>query len=97
MAVYLVAQGRVEDRALLDQYVKHAVRSIGNAGGKIIGFDESAEVIEGCVEHPRTVIVEFENRAAFDAWYHSAEYQAVVQMRLDSAPGTLVLVDGITR
>jgi uncharacterized protein (DUF1330 family) len=97
MAVYVVAQGRVDDRALLDQYVKHAVRSIGSAGGKIIGFDESAEVIEGSVEHPRTVIVEFESRAAFDAWYHSPEYQDVIQMRFDSAPGTLVLVDGIAR
>lgn len=97
MAVYAVAQGLVKNRGLLDEYVEQAVRSIGAAGGKIIGFDETPDVIEGTVTNPRTVIIKFDSKAAFEEWYRSPGYQAIIQKRFDSAPGTLVVVDGIRR
>ena len=95
MSVYVVAQGRVENREMLEQYVGKVIPSIQSGGGKILGFTEAPEVVEGEVEHPRTVILEFESKEAFRAWYDSPEYQAILPLRLDSTPGTMIVVDGL--
>ena len=95
MPVYAVAQGRIEDREKLNQYVAQVIPTIQAAGGRILGFDESPEVVEGEISHPRTVILEFESRDAFRAWYDSADYQAILPLRLESTPGSLILVNGL--
>ncbi len=95
MPVYVVAQGRIEDREMLNEYVAKVVPSIQSGGGRILGFDESPEIVEGEVEHPRTVILEFPSREAFRAWYDSPGYQAILPLRLESTPGTLSVVDGL--
>ncbi len=95
MSVYVIAQGRIEDRAMLDEYVGKALPTIQAGGGKVLGFDEAPDVIEGAVDHPRTVILEFESRDAFRAWYDSPEYQAILPLRLDSTPGSLIVVNGL--
>jgi len=96
VSVYVVAQGRIENREMLDQYVAKVIPTIKSAGGRILGFAESADVVEGTVEHPRTVIIEFPSREAFRAWYDSADYQAIIQLRLESTPGTLIVVNGLS-
>jgi uncharacterized protein (DUF1330 family) len=95
MSVYVIAQGRIEDREMLDQYVSKVIPTITAAGGRILGFDETPEVVEGEVEHPRTVILEFESNEAFRAWYDSPGYQEILPLRLDSTPGTLIVVNGL--
>lgn len=95
MPVFVIAQGRIEDRELLGKYVAKAVPTIAQHGGRILAFDETPGIIEGEVDTPRTVILEFASREAFRAWYDSPEYQAVLSMRLESAPGTMIVVDGL--
>ena len=69
--------------------------TIQASGGRVLGFDESPEVVEGEVEHPRTVILEFASREAFRAWYDSDAYQAILPLRIKSAPGSLIVVSGL--
>lgn len=95
MPVYVVAQGRIENRGMLDEYVAKVIPTIRSGGGRIVAFEESPEVVEGEVEHPRTVILEFPSREAFRAWYDSDAYQAILPLRLDSTPGTLIVVNGL--
>ncbi len=95
MPVYIVAQGRIENRELLNQYVSKVIPSIQAGGGRILAFDESPEIVEGEVEYPRTVILEFPSREVFRAWYDSADYQAILPLRLESTPGTLIVVNGL--
>ncbi|MEE9608143.1 MAG: DUF1330 domain-containing protein [Myxococcota bacterium] len=95
MPVYVVAQGRIKDRDKLNQYVQKAVPTIGSHGGRVVAFDETPEVVEGTIDLARTVILEFPSREAFRAWYDSPEYQAILQLRLDSAPGTLIVAEGL--
>lgn len=94
MPVYVVAQGRIENREMLNEYVSKVVPTIQAGGGRILGFDESPEIVEGEVDHPRTVILEFPSRDAFRAWYDSDGYQAILPLRLESTPGTLIVVNG---
>ncbi len=95
MPVYVVAQGRIEDRPKLDEYVGKALPTIQAAGARVLAFDESPEVVEGEISTPRTVILEFESKEAFRAWYDSPDYQAALPLRLESAPGTLIVVEGL--
>ena len=80
---------------MLNEYVAKAIPTIQSDGGRVLAFDESPEVVEGEVEHPRTVILEFPSREAFRAWYNSDAYQAILPLRLESTPGTLIVVDGV--
>lgn len=94
MPVYVIAQGRIENREMLNEYVAKVIPTIQSGGGRILGFDEAPEAVEGEVEYPRTVILEFPSREAFRAWYDSAGYQAILPLRLESTPGTLIVVNG---
>ena len=95
MSVYVVAQGRIENRDTLNQYVEKAIPTIMAHGGRIVAFDETPEVVEGAVDFPRTVIIEFPNRTAFRDWYDSDEYQAILPIRFKAMPGTLIVVKGL--
>jgi uncharacterized protein (DUF1330 family) len=94
MSVYVIVQGKVENRGLLDQYVAKAGPSIKLHRGRTIAYDEAPLVVEGKIEHPRTVIVEFPSMAAFRAWYDSPEYQEVLPLRLKATQGTLIVAKG---
>ena len=96
MPVYVVAQGRIDNKEMLDEYVGKVLPTIQSGGGRILGFDEAPDVVEGTIEHPRTVILEFESREAFRAWYDSEEYQAILPLRLESTPGSLIVVNGLS-
>jgi uncharacterized protein (DUF1330 family) len=95
MPVYVIAQGRIEDREKLDRYVEKVIPTIQASGARILGFDESPEVVEGEIEYPRTVVIEFPSRDAFHAWYESDDYQAILPLRLESTPGTLIVVSAL--
>ena len=94
MSVYVIVQGKVENRGLLDQYMAKAGRAIKSHQGRTIAFDEQPEEVEGKMECPRTVIVEFPSMAAFRAWYDSPEYQEILPLRLKATRGTLVVAKG---
>ena len=94
MPVYVIAHGRTVDRPMHDDYVAKALPTLPPYGGKILAFTETPDVIEGSVADPRFVLLEFPSREAFRSWYDSPEYQAILPLRLESAPGTLVVIDG---
>jgi len=94
MHVYVIAQGKIENPELLHQYVAKVVPTIESHQGRVVAFDEKPEVIEGPIEHPRTVIIEFPSITAFHAWYDSPEYQQILPLRLSSTRGTLIVAKG---
>ncbi len=96
MSVYVIVQGKIENHELLDQYVAKVMPTIASHQGRVVAFDEQPEVIEGPIEHPRTVILEFPSMTAFRAWYDSPEYQEILPLRLKSTRGTLVVAKGFT-
>jgi uncharacterized protein (DUF1330 family) len=96
MSVYVIAQGKIENRAMLDQYVAKVMPTIASHQGRILAFDEQPEVVEGPIDHPRTVIIEFPSMTAFRGWYDSPEYQEILPLRLKSTPGTLIVAKGFT-
>ena len=95
MPVYVVAQGRVENRDMLNEYTSKVVPTIQSGGGRILGFDESPEVVEGEVDYPRTVILEFPSHEAFSAWYNSDGYQAAKAKLDGGVERDICIVEGL--
>jgi len=96
MFVYVIVQGKIENRGLLDQYVAKVMPTIESHHGRVVAFDEQPEVIEGPIEHPRAVILEFPSMTAFHAWYDWPEYPEILPLRLKSVRGTLIVAQGFT-
>jgi uncharacterized protein (DUF1330 family) len=94
MHVYVIGQSKIENPGLLDQYVAKVVPTIESHQGRVLAFDEKPEVVEGSIEHPRIVILEFPSMAAFQGWYNSPEYQEILPLRLSSTRGTLIIAKG---
>jgi uncharacterized protein (DUF1330 family) len=88
MAAYLIFTHKVEDADTLNNvYLPKAVESLGPYAPEILVVDENIEVIEGDTGDTRTVMLKFKDRDEAKRWYNSPEYQAIVNLRLDSVSG----------
>ena len=87
MSVYFIAQYVVKDPGLYREYQAGAAPTIQAAGGELVAFDVAARTIEGKPPGPQTVILEFKDDEALNQWYNSAEYQAVINGRLEATEG----------
>ena len=94
MAAYLVVNCSITDRALLDEYVAAAGGTLGVVPIKVLAMDNESETVEGEPAGSRTVILEFEDKEGFRAWYDSPAYQAIIGKRHAATDGFGVLVQG---
>jgi len=94
MKAYVVVQERVHDEKTFDAYRKDVVATIVAHGGKFVVRGGNLTVVEGAWPMPRFVVIEFPSRQAAEGWYKSPEYQKILPLRLKSAEGNLVIVDG---
>jgi uncharacterized protein (DUF1330 family) len=95
MPVYAIAQGRIENREKFDEYVALASPTLVEHKARLLALDETPAIIEGSIDYPRTVVLEFESEQAFYDWYDSPEYTAARALREESAQGTFILISGI--
>lgn len=93
--VYGLAQITIHEPDVYKAYEENFMAILGEHGGRLIGFAQPPEVIEGLFEATRAVLLEFDTREAFDTWYGSDAYQAIVKHRLASSEGSVILIDGI--
>ena len=95
MTVYGIAQSTIVDPEGMQEYLDRVGATVPE-GVSLIASDDNPEVVEGEGPALRTVIVEFPDRDVFDAWYQSEEYQELAEIRMAAAPGTFILVEGVT-
>lgn len=94
MAVYFIFQGVIKDAEKLNnEYLPKAMETMASYELEVLVAEDNPEVIEGQVDLPRTVVLKFKSRDEAKAWYNSPDYQAIVGVRLEAAPGTAILVD----
>ena len=93
MPVYLVAQGRIENQEILDEYLAKVGATV-TPKMKVLAIDETPEIVEGPCDHPRTVLIEFPSKEDFRAWYDTPEYQEIIPLRKNAVSGWLLVADG---
>jgi len=94
MKAYVVVQETVKDEAMFAEYRNQVVATLAPFGGTFVVRGGALTVVEGEWPHPRLVVIAFPSRAAAEGWYQSAAYQKILPLRLESAIGNFVIVDG---
>jgi uncharacterized protein (DUF1330 family) len=94
MSVYLIVNASVTNADSLTAYLSAVGDTLENRDIDVLVSTRAAETIEGQPAGPRVVVMRFPDRDAFRSWYDSAEYQAIVGLRLDGTEGFAVLADG---
>ena len=95
MSVYFIGQVALEDPEAYARYMEAATPSVIAHGVEVIAADDHVEPIEGNWHGTRTVIMRFEDEAAFRAWYESPEYREARKLRLAAADLRAALVHGL--
>jgi uncharacterized protein (DUF1330 family) len=95
--VYVVAQLTVHDRERYSRYAAGFMAVLQQFGGRLLANDEAPEVIEGNWDRQKVVLLQFSDRAAFEAWASSEAYQAIAGDRIAASEGPVLLVQGIGR
>lgn len=81
--VYIIATITVNDwESFNADYAPAAVGGIFAAGGELLVATPEATVVEGSYDHNWTVVVRFPSQEAATGFYESADYQAVLPVRL---------------
>ena len=94
MPTYAIVNASITDPHLFEAY-GDAVRATFEGHDITVRVSSNdAETVEGEPAGSRVVVLEFPDRAAFRAWYDSPAYQEVIDLRLQSTHGFMVLVEG---
>jgi uncharacterized protein (DUF1330 family) len=94
MPAYVVSRLTVHDRAAFESYLAEAPRTVARFGGKYLFRGEDVTALEGSWDDERLVILEFETAEAAWAWYRSAEYQRLRELRQGAANAVILLAGG---
>lgn len=86
MSYYFVANYDIADQEMYKQYSQMLGSTLMQYGVKILVADRAPNNIEGESRHS-LVIAEFKSEEAALSWYRSPEYQAIVNLRIDSTEG----------
>ena len=95
MPAYLFADVAVTDPTGYEQYRQQVTATIEAFGGRYLVRGGATEVLEGDWTPKRLVILEFADMARLKAWYQSAEYRPLIELRQRTTISTLVAVEGI--
>lgn len=92
MTAYIISRVSIFDREAMRGYMAEAPASVFAYGGKYLVRTGDITVLEGDAPYERVVVVEFQDRESALAWYNSAEYRDLRDVRWRSADAHIVCV-----
>jgi uncharacterized protein (DUF1330 family) len=93
---YIVAELHdVKETDQFNEYRQRVAATITAFGGRFLIRGGAARVLEGDGAPGTSVVVEFDSPKRAMAWYHSAEYQAILPLRLRNSTGRVICVTGV--
>ncbi|HEV7632720.1 MAG TPA: DUF1330 domain-containing protein [Steroidobacteraceae bacterium] len=95
MSAYLVVDIEVTDSTSYEEYRKHVPALIAAQGGRYLVRGGRTELLEGNVAPNRTVILEFPSMEKLQAFYASAEYAPLKQLRIGASNSRVFAVEGL--
>jgi uncharacterized protein (DUF1330 family) len=96
MTVYAIALLNIADRERYGAYQSGFMEIFSRYSGKLLAVDEAPTVKEGDWPYTRTVLIEFPDAEAFDAWFNSPEYQALAKHRHAASTGSIAVIKKFT-
>jgi uncharacterized protein (DUF1330 family) len=93
MTAYVIAQLTVTDPEGFEAYRAAVAAVIEAHGGRYLVRGGAITNIEGELERPRIIVLEFPDKATAKGFYNSPEYQAIPPLRLNTATGSVTIVE----
>ena len=94
MPAYFIVDNEVTDPAGFEEYRKQVPGTLEKYGGKILVRGGQMQTLEGDWKPKRIVVTEFPSIEQARRWYDSEEYRPLRALRLRTARGSVVLVEG---
>ncbi len=94
MAAHALVNVEITDSVGFAEYRKLVPATIAAFGGRFLTRGGATEVLEGEWIPNRLVILEFPDVATIKAWYHSREYQQILEVRKRTSKADFVIIDG---
>jgi len=95
MPAYLIANVEVKDAEKFAEYTKATPAIIKQFGGRFLVRGGDFEICEGNWNPKRLVVVKFESMQKAKQFYNSPQYQAIINLRHNSAYTEWVFVEGV--
>jgi uncharacterized protein (DUF1330 family) len=95
MAVFVIADIEVLDRAAFEEYRQQVPATIASHGGRYLARGGATDVLEGSWSPRRCVIIEFPDMERFQAWWDSPEYAPLMELRQRATTSNLVVTQGL--
>jgi uncharacterized protein (DUF1330 family) len=94
MKAYIVADIEMKDPVAYEAYRRDVPAMIAAYGGRYLVRGGATRVLEGDWQPRRMVILEFPSMQQAEAFYGSAEYEALKAIRIRASDSRLVAVEG---
>lgn len=94
MSVYFMASIRMKSEQNYKMYLDRSEEVFARYKGSYLSVDNNPEVLEGEWKYSRAVLIQFDNKEDFNAWYHSEEYQDILKHRLFASECDTILIQG---
>lgn len=94
MSVYFMANILICNDQEYQFYLDRSEEIFARYKGSYLAVDNSPEVLEGEWKYSRAVLIRFDKKEDFDAWYRSDEYQEILKYRLAASECDTILIQG---
>ncbi|MGF1628880.1 MAG: DUF1330 domain-containing protein [Kiloniellaceae bacterium] len=94
MTAYVIAQLTITDPEGFETYRQAVSPVVAAHGGRYLVRGGAIASLEGDLGTPRIIVLEFPDMAAAEGFYNSPEYRAILPLRLNTATGSVVIVEG---
>ena len=94
MSVYFMASILIKNDQDYQLYLDQSEEIFARYKGSYLAVDNRPEVLEGDWSYNRAVLIHFNNREDFNAWYKSEEYQEILKYRLFASECDTILIQG---
>ena len=95
MRAYFIVENEVTDPTGFEEYRTQVPGTVEKYGGKFLVRGGTMLTLEGDWKPKRLVVTEFPSIEQARRWYESEEYRALKALRLRTARGSVVLVEGV--
>lgn len=91
---YIIVASNVKNKELLKQYGQQAAQTVADFGGKFIAKGP-AELLHGPSRFANRAVIEFNSVEQAQSWYHSEEYQALIELRDKAMESSFVITKSL--
>lgn len=94
MPAYFIVDVNIADQDTYATYATQVPPIVKQYGGRFLVRGGKSETLEGDWRPSRLVVLAFDDVAAARRFYHSKEYQAIIEFRHRASTSRMVLVEG---